>query len=78
MNNNNIIVYSTVVCPYCTMAKKLLQEKSLSYTEILVDQDTEAREKMVALSGRTSVPQIFMDDKHIGGYDDLRAYFKKS
>jgi glutaredoxin 3 len=58
------------------MAKKLLQDKQLSYTEIRVDLDDEAREKMMTLSGRRTVPQIFIDEEHIGGYDDLYAYFK--
>ncbi|MDP3560511.1 MAG: glutaredoxin 3 [Legionellaceae bacterium] len=71
-----VLIYSTDTCPYCVMAKKLLQEKGLSYTEIRVDLDDEEREKMIERSGRRTVPQIFMDDTHIGGYDDLCAYFK--
>jgi glutaredoxin 3 len=58
------------------MAKKLLQDKQLSYTEIRVDLDDEEREKMITLSGRRTVPQIFIDEELIGGYDDLYAYFK--
>ena len=58
------------------MAKKLLQDKQLSYTEIRVDLDDEEREKMINLSGRRTVPQIFIDEELIGGYDDLYAYFK--
>jgi glutaredoxin 3 len=72
----NILIYTTNTCPYCTMAKKLLQDKKLSYTEIRVDLDDEEREKMIARSGRRSVPQIFIGDAHIGGYDDLYAHFK--
>jgi glutaredoxin 3 len=72
----NIVVYSTARCPYCDQAKQLLQQKHLSYTEIRVDTDEAEREKMITLSGRRTVPQIFIDDKHIGGYDDLYAYFK--
>lgn len=60
------------------MAKKLLDERKLTYTEIRVDLDDEEREKMITLSGRRTVPQIFIDNAHIGGYDDLYAYFKSS
>lgn len=58
------------------MAKKLLEKKGASYSEIRVDLNEKAREEMIARSGRYTVPQIFMDDAHIGGYDDLCAYFK--
>ena len=71
-----VIIYSTATCPYCVRAKQLLQAKDLVYKEIRVDLDDTERDKMIALSGRRTVPQIFIDDKHIGGYDDLYAYFK--
>ena len=70
-----VIIYSTETCPYCVRAKQLLDAKGIAYTEIRVDLDDVARETMVQLSGRRSVPQIFMDDQHIGGFDDLYAYF---
>ena len=72
-----IIIYTTETCPYCVRAKTLLQEKGLAYEEIRVDLDERKREKMVAQTGRRTVPQIFIDEKHIGGYDDLYQYFKK-
>jgi len=72
------LIYTTATCPYCIQAKRLLQEQGYSYTEIRVDLDDAEREKMVAKSGRRTVPQIFIDDKHIGGYDDLYVYFKNS
>lgn len=72
----NILIYTTNTCPYCVMAKNLLQEKKLSYTEIRVDLNEEEREIMIARSGRRTVPQIFMNEVLIGGYDDLYAYFK--
>ena len=72
-----IIIYSSASCPYCVRAKQLLKEKGLAYTEIRVDLDDAEREKMITLSGRRTVPQIFFDDQHIGGCDDLYAYFKK-
>lgn len=72
----NILIYTTATCPYCVLAKKLLQEKGLEYREIRVDLDSIEREKMIERSGLRTVPQIFIDDKHIGGYTDLYAYFK--
>lgn len=72
-----VLIYSSAVCPYCVRAKQLLQAKGLVYTEIRVDLDESEREKMIALSGRRTVPQIFIDDKHIGGCDDLYAYFNE-
>ena len=74
---NNIIIYTTATCPYCVQAKQLLQSKGLLYTEIRVDLDDTERDTMIARSGRRTVPQIFFDDQHMGGYDDLYAYFKK-
>ncbi len=72
------LIYTTAICPYCVRAKQLLHEKGLVYTEIRVDLDDIEREKMITRSGRRTVPQIFIDDKHIGGCDDLYAYFKKT
>ena len=66
-----INIYSTLFCPYCTRAKMLLEQKGMEYNEIRVDIETERRKEMMELSGRTSVPQIFIDDNHIGGCDDL-------
>lgn len=71
------LIYTTATCPYCIQAKRLLQEQGYTYTEIRVDLDDAEREKMIARSGRRTVPQIFIDDQHIGGFDDLYAYFKK-
>lgn len=71
------LMYTTATCPYCVLAKRLLQEKGVSYTEIRVDLDDTEREKMITLTGRRTVPQIFIDEQHIGGYDDLYAYFNK-
>ncbi|MGA2187733.1 MAG: glutaredoxin 3 [Steroidobacteraceae bacterium] len=68
-----ITVYVTGWCPYCQRAKHLLTEKSLAFTEINVDDDEEFRREMMARSGRRSVPQIFIGDKHVGGCDDLIA-----
>ena len=65
-------IYSTAICPYCERAKMLLEKRNIKYTEFKIDEDVKLFEEMVALSnGRRSVPQIFIDDQHIGGYDDL-------
>ncbi|WP_293268051.1 glutaredoxin 3 [Neptunomonas sp.] len=68
-----ITVYSSDWCPFCTNAKRLLDHKGVKYTEIKVDNQPRIRAQMIELSGRTSVPQIFIDEKHIGGCDDLYA-----
>lgn len=69
-----IEVYSTTYCPYCVRAKALLDAKDLDYQEIDVTGKDEARMALVEKSGgRKTVPQIFINDKPIGGYDDLRA-----
>lgn len=64
-------VYCTPFCPYCIRAKKLLDNKNVEYEEIRVDQDSERHNEMIERSQRTSVPQIFIDDFHVGGCDDL-------
>jgi glutaredoxin 3 len=69
-----IIIYSSSHCPYCVRAKELLERKALSFTEILVDKDDKQREDMIAKTNRYTVPQIFIHDEHIGGYDDLYAF----
>ena len=68
-----ITIYSTAVCPYCVAAKNFLKSKNQSWTEVRIDLDPAAREKMMALTKRTSVPQIFVGDTHVGGCDDLYA-----
>lgn len=70
----NIVMYSTVVCPYCVNAERLLASKGVTViTKILIDQQPEKREEMMEKTGRRTVPQIFIDGRHIGGFDDLRA-----
>ncbi|RAO75242.1 glutaredoxin 3 [Dyella jiangningensis] len=69
-----IEVYSTAVCPYCVSAKNLLKSKGLEWTEVRVDSDPAQREIMLARSGgRRTVPQIFINGHHVGGFDDLAA-----
>lgn len=71
-----IIVYSKENCPYCRMAKDLLNAKKLPFEEIRIDLDPSKLEEMMRLSNRRTVPQIFIDGKSIGGYDDLAALAK--
>jgi glutaredoxin 3 len=67
-------VYTTTACPYCVRAKALLKHKGVPFTEIDVTDDDELRQKMVEMAGgRRTVPEIFIDGKIIGGYDELRA-----
>ena len=70
---NRIEIYSKSWCPYCAKAKALLKSKDLDYTEIDVTSDADREAEMIAVSGRRSVPQIFLDGSAIGGYDDLAA-----
>ncbi len=72
----NIIIYSTSHCPYCVRAKALLEQKGVSFTEILVDKDEGKREEMIAKTNLFTVPQIFINEQHIGGFDDLYALDK--
>jgi glutaredoxin 3 len=71
-----VIVYTKDNCPYCHMAKELLSSRSVSYEEIRIDLDDSKREEMMRLSNRRTVPQIFINDQSIGGYDDLAALVK--
>ena len=66
-------VYCTPFCPYCIRAKKLLDSKGVEYEDIRIDKQPERQAEMVERAKRTSVPQIFIDDYHVGGCDDLFA-----
>ena len=69
-----ITIYTRSWCPYCTAAKDLLKQKGATFTEIDIEVKPAARQEMVQKAGgRTSVPQIFIGDRHVGGYDDLYA-----
>lgn len=69
----NVVMYSTGYCPYCTRARALLDDKNLAFHDIRVDEKPELRIEMQERSGRNTVPQIFINDQHIGGCDDLFA-----
>lgn len=69
-----VIVYTTTTCPYCVRAKTLLRQKGVEYREVDVSDNPALREKMTAeAGGRRTVPQIFIDGKPVGGYDDLKS-----
>lgn len=68
---NKVVIYSSGHCPYCVMAKQLLDRKGVAYDEIRVDQHPEKREEMMQKSQRRTVPQIFINGKAVGGYTDL-------
>ena len=69
-----VIIYTKENCPYCVMAKKLLEHKGITnIREIKIDVDAASRDKMIDITGRRTVPQIFIGDTHVGGFDDLSA-----
>lgn len=70
----NVEIYTWSTCPFCIRAKRLLDRKGVKYTEYVLDGDEPGRSAMAdRAGGRRSVPQIFIDDRHIGGCDDLHA-----
>jgi glutaredoxin 3 len=71
---NPVRMYTTQVCPYCQRAKALLRQRGVdSIDEVRIDLDPQAREQMMTLTGRRTVPQIFIGATHVGGCDDLIA-----
>lgn len=68
-----VIIYSTAVCPYCVAAKNFLKSRGLGYSEVRIDTDPEQRKLMMERTRRTSVPQIFINSHHVGGYEELVA-----
>lgn len=70
----NVTIYTTTVCPYCVRAKQLLQRREIEYTEVnLNTEPTEVREELMARTKHRTVPQIFINDQFIGGFDQLYA-----
>lgn len=66
-------MYTTTICPYCIRAKMLLKGKGVAYEEINVSGDRDTRDWLVETTGRRTVPQIFINDEAIGGFDEMRA-----
>jgi len=70
---SDIVLYTAKRCPYCVMAKKLLERKGAIYAEIDVDGEPELRQMLMEKTKRRTVPQIYIGDFHVGGFDDLNA-----
>jgi glutaredoxin 3 len=73
-----VLIYTTNICPYCVMAKRLLDKKGVKYTEINVDSKPGLREEMMQRTKRRTVPQIYIGDFHVGGCDDLYELDRKN
>jgi glutaredoxin 3 len=70
----NVLMYTTAVCPYCQRAEALLRQRGVETIEkIRIDLDPAARDQMMARTGRRTVPQIYVGEQHVGGFDDLAA-----
>ncbi|WP_426396735.1 glutaredoxin 3 [Ralstonia sp. R-29] len=70
----HVVMYSTTVCPYCVAAERLLKQRGVEQIEkILIDREPGRREEMMTRTNRRTVPQIYIDERHIGGFDDLSA-----
>ncbi|MBI5783297.1 MAG: glutaredoxin 3 [Gammaproteobacteria bacterium] len=66
-----VLIYSSRLCPYCRMAERLLEQKGIQAEKVMVDEDAARRDEMTRRAGRSSVPQIFIGEKHVGGYMEL-------
>ncbi|MFW5927317.1 MAG: glutaredoxin 3 [Wenzhouxiangella sp.] len=71
--SKSVVMYANATCPFCSAARNLFREKGVSWTEISIDAEPDGRAEMMARSGRRTVPQIFIGDEHVGGFDDLDA-----
>ncbi len=72
-----ITLYTSAICGYCVAAKNFLRSRGLEWEEVRIDLDPAERERMVARTRRTSVPQIFIGEVHVGGYDDMMAMHRE-
>ena len=71
---SKVVMYSTQVCPYCQMAERLLKSRGVEHIEkVLIDRDPARRDEMMTRTGRRTVPQVYIGETHVGGYDDLSA-----
>ena len=68
---SKVVIYTTRFCPYCLRAKALLDHKQVDFEEIAVDSEPAKRQEMMEKAGRHTVPQIWIDDQHVGGCDEL-------
>lgn len=70
---SRVVMYTTGLCPFCVMAKRLFDDLGVRYEEIRVDKEPARRQEMMTLSGRRTVPQVFIGERHVGGCDDTQA-----
>lgn len=73
MTEKSIVMYSRATCPYCVAARNLLSSKAVRWVEVSLDAEPDKRAEMISRTGRRTVPQIFIGDFHVGGFDDLNA-----
>ncbi|MDT8438801.1 MAG: glutaredoxin 3 [Wenzhouxiangellaceae bacterium] len=73
MSQKPIVMYSRASCPFCVAARNLLHSKNVTWTEVSLDAEPDKRAEMISRTGRRTVPQIFIGDFHVGGFDDLNA-----
>jgi glutaredoxin 3 len=73
MTRPEVVMYTTAICPYCVAAKNFLKQRGVDWREVRVDLDAAARTEMLERAKRTSVPQIFINGHHVGGFDDMVA-----
>jgi len=73
MNQKPIVMYSRAACPFCVAARNLFRNKNVNWTEVSLDAEPDKRAEMINRTGRRTVPQIFIGDFHVGGFDDLNA-----
>jgi glutaredoxin 3 len=71
MSRAEVVMYSSAICPYCVAAKNFLKQRGVEWREVRVDLDPVARSEMLSRAKRTSVPQIFINGQHVGGFDDM-------
>ncbi len=74
---SDVLIYSSNFCPFCVMAKRLLDKKGVAYHEINVDSQPHLRQEMMEKTKRRTVPQIYIGDHHVGGFDDLALLERK-
>jgi glutaredoxin 3 len=69
---SKVVMYTTGVCPFCIMSKRIFDDLNVPYAEIRVDQHPEKRQEMMKITNRRTVPQVFIGDRHVGGCDDTQ------
>jgi len=73
MTAKSIVMYSRAACPFCVAARNVFSKRDLTWTEVSLDAEPDKRAEMISRTGRKTVPQIFIGDFHVGGFDDLDA-----